>query len=248
VPSTAWAVFESCERAIVAGVPTNRPRDDKEYHFQRWVADRIHEVGLTAPEPGRNTYPDFQLDGVPEAYEVKGITEDGRERDFDCNSALPSGEHGGREVHYVFGRYEKGATETPQVRDLALVHGSLLNAGGGYQADNTSMRVLGSYGDVLLRDRKMYVAFTPYHLLTDLQGRRTLVLPADWEVPEGFVQVGAFERVEHDKVLVGYEADLIANELRPKFEDNPNAGRVHPFRAWRTAASGDTTPVSLVKP
>ncbi len=53
--------------------------------------------------------------------------------------------------------------------DIVIAHGSFLNAGGGYQADNKSMRVLGSYGDILLRDRKMYVSYTPYRLLTGLR-------------------------------------------------------------------------------
>lgn len=197
---------------------------------------------------GRNTYPDFPVAGVAESYEVKGITVGSRENDFDCNSALPSGQHAGSTVFYLFGRYERStAGEYPRVLDLVIAHGAFLNAGGGYQADNTSMRVLGSYGDVLLRDRKMYVAYTPYRLLTGMRRHCTLVLPQDWpdQPADGWIQVGAVERVEHDQVLVGYHADLAANTLTPAFEANPHGGSVHRFRIWRTADGYDGSEVTL---
>ncbi len=95
MPTTAWDVFATCERAVLAGVPTHRTADDKEFHFQRWVEQRIREAGYEVPTSGRNTYPDFPVTGFTESYEVKGITVGSRENDFDCNSALPSGLHGG---------------------------------------------------------------------------------------------------------------------------------------------------------
>lgn len=230
-----WKVFESCATAVQSEIPTHRPRDDKEFHFQRWVALRMGEVNISVPEGGRNTYPDFPVEGYGEAYEVKGITAGSREGDFDCNSALPSGEHNGMEVLYVFGRYEneRDGGDSPKVLDLVIVHGSLLNAGGDYIADNKSMRVLGSYGDVLLRDRKMYVAYTPYRLLTNILGFTTIVLPKDWpERPSSFQKVGDVKRREADEILVGYEADLRANSLSGRFEPNHSAGKIHEFEAW----------------
>ena len=171
MPTSVWAVFASCEVAILASQPTHRTVDDKEFHFQRWVNERIRRAGFEVPTTGRNTSPDFPVEGIDESYEVKGITV-GSRNDFDCNSALPSGNHRGKAILYVFGRYEGSAVgENPQVLDLVIAHGAFLNAGGGYQADNKSLRVLGSYGDVLLRDRKMYVAYTPYRLLTGLRER-----------------------------------------------------------------------------
>lgn len=247
VATTVWDVFRSCERAVLSGEPTHRTVDDKEFHFQRWVEQRIRGAGYEVPTAGRNTYPDFPVDGIDEAYEVKGITVASRENDFDCNSALPSGQHGGREVLYVFGRYEGGAAgEYPAVLDVVIAHGAFLNAGGGYQADNKSMRVLGSYGDILLRDRKMYVSYTPFRLLTGLREHCTLVLPEGWpERPADMVQVGAVERAEHEQILTAYHADLPANTLTPDFEANPNAGRVHRFEVWRTPDGDDGSVVAL---
>lgn len=248
MPTTAWDVFAGCERAVLAGVPTHRTADDKEFHFQRWVEQRIREAGHEVPMTGRNTYPDFPVTGVDESYEVKGITVGSRENDFDCNSALPSGEHGGSNIFYVFGRYEGSAAgENPNVLDIVIAHGSFLNAGGGYQADNKSLRVLGSYGDILLRDRKMYVSYTPYRLLTGLREHCTLVLPQGWpdRPAAGWVQVGAAERTEHNEVLVAYHADLPANTLTPTFEPNPNAGATHHFEIWRTVEGDDGSVVTM---
>lgn len=247
--TTAWSVLESCERAVHAGEPTHRTSDDKEFHFQRWVEQRIRAAGFDVPPTGRNTYPDFPVVDIAESYEVKGITVGSRESDFDCNSALPSGQHGGGTIFYVFGRYEEiGGQSSPRVQDIVIVHGSFLNAGGGYQADNKSMRVLGSYGDVLLRDRKMYVPYTPYRLLTGMRGHCTLVLPENWpDRPDGWVQVGTVERVEHDQVLVAYQADLPANTLTPTFEISPNGGKVHRFQIWRTPEGDDGSEVRWPK-
>lgn len=249
MPTTIWDVFTACEQAVHAREPTRRSTDDKEFHFQRWVEQRIRRAGFDVPTTGRNTYPDFPVAGAEESYEVKGITVGSRENDFDCNSALPSGKHSGSTVFYIFGRYEgSGAGQNPQVLDFVMAHGAFLNAGGGYQADNKSMRVLGSYGDVLLRDRKMYVAHTPYRLLTGLREHCTLVLPEGWHdrPTDRWVKVGTVERVEHHRILVGYHADLPANTLTPTFEPNPNGGTVHKFEIWRTVEGDDGSLVALV--
>ena len=247
--STSWHILDACHRAVQELIPTNRRRNDKEFHFQNWILDRIHEVGLSVHEPGRNTYPDFSLIDTDEAYEVKGITAGSRETSFDSNSALPAGTHRGKSVFYVFGRYQNELTggEAPLVLDVAIVHGSFLNAGPGFVADNQSMRVMGSYGHILLRDRKMYVPQSPYRLLTNLRGHCTLILPADMTPPKGssFATVGAFERRESEQILVGYRADLVRNSLEGEFAANPNGGRVHPFVAYRTHRERHTPPVEL---
>ncbi|MFJ6674494.1 hypothetical protein ACIQMJ_25620 [Actinosynnema sp. NPDC091369] len=246
--STAWSIFSACQRAVAEKIPTSRPANDKEFHFQNWVYDRITEAGYRSSSAGRNTYPDFSIDGTDEAYEVKGITVGSRERDFDSNSALPSGVHQGRQVFYVFGRYDndKVGGENPVVHDIVIVHGSFLNAGQGFVAANRSLRVLGSYGDILLRDRKMYAPYTPYKLLGGVRDECTLVLPSTEEMPAGFTAVGQFDRIETDQIPIGYKADLKADTLVGEFESNPSSGVVHSFVAYRTQASGSTTPVDLV--
>lgn len=247
--STAWKIFDASRKAIARGIPTSRIGKDKEFHFQNWVYDRIVEAGYSSPEGGRNTYPDFPIEGTDESYEVKGITVGSREGDFDSNSAMPSGRHDGREVLYVFGRYDSAQLggDTPRVHDLVIVHGSFLNAGGGFAADNKSLRVLGSYGDILLRDRKMYVPYTPYRLLSNLRGQCTLVLPAAEVAPgNGYAEVGRFSRFEADSVLVGYRADLKANSLVGEFEKNEDANREHKFVAYRSSLDAETPSVEPV--
>lgn len=246
--STVWAVFKACQEAVSAGIRTNRPPSDKEFHFQNWVYDRIVKAGHSSAAVGRNTYPDFSIDGHGEAYEVKGITVGSRERDFDSNSALPSGTHNGNRVFYVFGRYEDEKTggTAPRVLDIALVDGTFLNAGPGFVADNKSLRVLGSYGDILLRDRKMYAPYTPYKLLTGLRGHCTLVLPASESRPgSDFLEVGRFSRVEGERTLVAYRGDLEANTLTGEYESNPTGGQEHPFVAYRLEGSGPADTVEL---
>lgn len=247
--TTAWKIFDASREAIARGVRTSRIGTDKEFHFQNWVYDRIVEAGYSSPEGGRNSYPDFPIEETDESFEVKGITVGSREGDFDSNSAMPSGRHDGRDVLYVFGRYDNAQVgrENPRVHDMVIVHGSFLNAGGGFAADNKSMRVLGSYGDILLRDRKMYVPYTPYRLLSNLRGHCTLVLQETEAVPgTGYVEMGRFSRFEAASGLVGYRADLKANSLVGEFEDNPNANREHKFVVYRSSLDAETPRVELI--
>ena len=235
--STVWKIFHQCEVAVANQSRTYRLSNDKEFHFQNWVYERILDAGYTSSAVGRNTYPDFPIDNEEDAYEVKGITAGSREKDFDSNSALPSGEHAGKRIYYIFGRYEsvdQGA-ENPRVLDLVLVDGAFINAGSPFMASNKSLRVLGAFGDILLRDRKMYAPYTPYKWLTGLRGSATLIIRASEEPPSpDFSVVGKFVRVESNKILVGYRADLKANTLVGEFEDNPSGGQSHEFVAYRS--------------
>jgi hypothetical protein len=84
---------------------------------------------LNYDSPGRNTYPDFRLVRQTEGYELKGLAYPGRDASYDCNSQVPRGEHNGRSVYYVFGRYPKKPDgDTYPVLDLVICHGSFLNA------------------------------------------------------------------------------------------------------------------------
>ena len=242
-------VFLECERARAEGDLIQRvSASDKEYHFQNWVGDRIAACNLASDDPGRNTYPDFRLVNYPEGYEVKGLEFPGREADYDSNSQVPTGEHNGREVFYVFGRYpksERGVDEYPVV-DLTVCHGSFLNADSDYVHKNKSFRGFGSYGDILVRDRKMYVVPTPFALASGTSGLATLILPADYQVQSSnLIQVGELDRVEVDEVLVSYEFNMQTNDLVTHKEPNPNAGKVHSFRAYRSRGPGDSKPVVL---
>jgi len=237
----AAKLFEASVNAIKNGILIERESaNDKEFHFQNWFKSRLTDLNLHFDEPARNTYPDFRLVNSPEGYELKGLAYPGRDANYDSNSQIPCGEHRGRQVYYVFGRYPKkpDGNRYP-VLDLVLCHGSFLNADNEYVHKNKSFRGLGSYGDILVRDRKMYVAPTPFALAVGTAHQRTLILPEAEFPGNGFTQVGRLVRREVDELVVAYKFDLRKNVLSTTTARNPNAGREHVFHAYRL--TGDPT-------
>lgn len=85
----------------------------------------------------------------------------------------------------------------------------------------------------MIRDRKMYVAPTPFGLASGVAHAQTLILPEGFDVLEGFVNVGRLVRTEAETLIVGYAFDLRTNCLVPSTAPNPSAGRTHVFNAWR---------------
>jgi hypothetical protein len=226
---------------------------DKEFHFQNWFEKRLVATNTNYDQAGRNTYPDFSLVHSPEGFELKGLAWPGRERDYDCNSQVPTGMHNGRHVYYVFGRYPadltpyapvEGSRKYPVI-DLVMCHGDFLNTDHNYVHKNKSVKGFGSYGDIMIRDRKMYVAPTPFALTEGTTGLRTLILPADWPVDDRFMAVGDLQRTESLNLVVGYSFDLKTNVIVPQTVPNPAAGTQHNFKAYRLASEAPT-PVSMV--
>ena len=123
-----------------------------------------------------------------------------------------------------------------------MCHGNFLNANNTYIHKNKSFRGFGSYGDILVRDRKMYVAPTPFALAEGTAHRRTLIVPEGHAVDVDMVEVGTLTRREVDKVVVAYSFDLRTNELATTKVANPNAGREHVFKAYRV----ESDPVDAV--
>jgi hypothetical protein len=148
---------------------------------------------------------------------------------------------------YVFGRYPKtdDAGDEYPVIDLVLCHGDFLNADHEYIHKNKSVKGFGSYGDIMIRDRKMYVAPTPYAVADGLTGARTILVPSAWKAPKTLKPVGEVVRVESPELVVGYEFDLKTNEILAKKVPNPSAGIEHSFVAYRTKSDSDK-PVNLV--
>ncbi len=233
--STILEVFSRCVQAIRDSKLIGREsRQDKEFHFQNWVGDRLAETGYNYETGGRNSFPDFRIVQIAEGYEVKGLAYPGREVNYDCNSQIPSGSHNGRAIFYVFGRYPATPDgDTYPVLDMVIAHGDFLNADHDYVHKNRSVKGFGSYGDIMIRDRKMYVAPTPFGLVSGLAHLQTLILPDDFPVTEDFKQVGSLARRETTTLIIGYSFDLRRNALNPETVPNPSAGREHIFRAWR---------------
>lgn len=146
----------------------------------------------------------------------------------------------------MFGRYptdQEDEREYPVI-DLVICHGDFLNADHTYAHENKNVKGFGTYGDIMIRDRKMYVAPTPFALLDGSTAQRTLLLRDRQHVDKRLFSVGKIERVEADRLVVGYNFDLRRNVLRPEFAENPGAGQAHRFVAYR-AVGTEGPPVSL---
>ena len=240
--TSAFEIFSSCVDAITHGELIERvSRSDKEFHFQNWFEDRLVGIEILYDKSGRNSYPDFTLVEFTEGYEVKGLAWPGRESTYDANSQVPTGYHNGRDIFYVFGRYPRADEEGREypVIDLVLCHGDFLNADHDYIHKNRSVKGFGSYGDLLIRDRKMYVAPTPFAIAEGLTGTRTLLVPSSWAAPNSLKAVGKIVRVEAKQFVVGYEFDLKSNKILAKTIHNPSAGKEHSFIAYRTKSDSD---------
>ncbi|MEM4217728.1 MAG: hypothetical protein QXZ09_06865 [Candidatus Methanomethylicaceae archaeon] len=235
-------VFTKCVQAIQSNKLIRRvSRQDKEFHFQNWFRDRLEETGLFFDSGGRNTYPDFTLVHFAEGYEIKGLAYPGRDTTYDANSQVPSGFHNGRTIYYVFGRYPKDPDgDTYPVLDLVICHGDFLNADHEYTHKNRSVKGFGSYGDIMIRDRKMYVVPTPFHLIDGVAHYQTLVLPSDINPGDDFLKVGELLRTEAAELIVAYKFDLKTNTINAEKIANPTAGKQHLFYAWRLRGSPST--------
>ena len=246
--TTVFDFFRICTQAISKGNLIQRvSSQDKEFHFQHWVRDRINETSHLFEEGGRNSYPDFRIVHLAEGYEAKGLAYPGRWLNYDSNSQVPTGFHNGRTIYYVFGRYPKHPDgDSYPVLDLVICHGDFLNADHEYVHENKAVRGFGSYGDILIRDRKMYVAPTPYGLVDGAAHHQTLIVPSLVVVPDGFKEVGEIVRTEVDELVARYTFDLRNSELKTEKVPNPHAGRKHIFRALRLS-DGPSTPVVLRK-
>lgn len=241
--TTCFDVFAQCSDAVHNGeLIESVSAKDKEFHFQNWFERRLSALELNFEGSGRNTYPDFSLVKFTEGYEIKGLAWPGRERDYDSNSQVPTGEHNGRQIFYVFGRYPADLSPYPEggngrrqypVVDLVLCHGDFLNADHDYVHKNKSVKGFGTYGDIMIRDRKMYVAPTPFALTEGTTGMMTLIVPEGFGEDERFQVVGKLTRIEADSLVVGYTFDLRTNELRAERVPNPRAGTEHRFVAYR---------------
>ena len=126
-----------------------------------------------------------------------------------------------------------------------VCHGDFLNADHDYVHKNKSVKGFGTYGDIMIRDRKMYVAPTPFALTEGTTGLMTLIIPESFEGDERFQEVGRLTRTESASLVVGYSFDLRTNELQAERAPNPQSGNEHRFVAYRL--KGQTgKPVSMV--
>jgi hypothetical protein len=257
--STCFQVFEQCVFAVQEGeLIESVSEKDKEFHFQNWFQERLMRLAFHFEATGRNTYPDFSLVEFTEGYEIKGLAWPGRARDYDSNSQVPRGYHNGRQIFYVFGRYpadlstypvqESGRREYPVI-DLVICHGSFLNAEHNYVHKNKSVKGFGTFGDIMIRDRKMYVAPTPFALTEGTTGLMTLIVPEGIEPGARFKEVGRLVRIEAEEFVIGFTFDLRTNEIKAERLPNPNAGKQHTFHAYRlTEQTSKPVSIKMLRP
>jgi hypothetical protein len=128
---------------------------------------------------------------------------------------------------------------------LVVCHGDFLNADHNYVHENKNVKGFGTYGDIMIRDRKMYVAPTPFAITEGTTGLMTLIVPVSMETDPRFQEVGRLTRVEADSLVVAYTFDLRTNELKADRIPNPSAGSEHHFVAYRLVGQA-SKPVSML--
>lgn len=96
----------------------------------------------------------------------------------------------------------------------------------------------------MIRDRKMYVAPTPFALTDGTTGLQTLIVPYDTAIDPRFREVGSLVRTEAATLVIGYSFDLRTNVLTAETAPNPRAGAEHRFTACRLLSQPDK-PVSM---
>ena len=167
---------------------------------------------------------------------------------------MPTGYHNGRQIFYVFGRYPADLSSIPTrgggrrqypVVDLVICHGDFLNADHKYIHKNKSVKGFGTYGDIMIRDRKMYVAPTPFALTEGTTGLHDAHRAREFAPDPRFAVVGKLTRIESDTLVVGYTFDLRTNELKAEKIPNPRAGTEHRFTAYRLKSQAPK-PVSML--
>ena len=240
---TVATVFSTCVDAIRNNILINRvSQQDKEFHFQNWFQERLESLSLNYEIAGRNQFPDFRIVQSTEGYGIKGLGYPGRDSTYDSNSQVPTGLHNGRTIYYVFGRYPKSPDgDSYPVLDLVICHGDFLNVDHTYVHKNKSVKGFGSFGDILIRDRKMYVVPTPFKLIDGAAHNRTLILPAAVNPGANYILVGELCRQETEELVISYSFNLQSNEINAEKIPNPGAGRKHLFRAWRLNGDSQTT-------
>ena len=115
-----------------------------------------------------------------------------------------------------------------------------------YVHKNKSVKGFGTYGDLMIRDRKMYVVPTPFRIADGLAHQRTLILPGDHAPGDDLIDVGELVRREAGPLGCRlYLRSKRTNELGVERVPNPHAGREHRFHAWRIGQAG--TPVVMAE-
>ncbi len=252
----ARALFRSYAHARAARIPAvKRSADDKEYFVQDWVAARSAEAGCRVEARGRNSYPDFwmSLDGSTIGNEVKSLAHRATGRaartDVDFNSTPPRPVAEGQDCFLTFVLYRHVSLDNPLeaiVTTICLADMAVMNADADFVPLNLSVKGFGSYGDGIIRNRRMYRFRHPVTVLDeaglDIRDQPTLILPAgslreEDALADGLVSLGAIERPPASQLLVSYLVDVKTGEIQPTFtEEQQRPARR--FDVWKADPLG----------
>jgi len=198
--TNAVRIFLEMAEAAERNIPMiPRDADDKVDFPQDWFRDRLESAGLPYKQQGKNTYPDFwvgdalaeitEIAREPESYEVKSLAlVRGRacRKDIDFNSTIPSGQKGGSSAFVLFFLYTGSGADLRFVHTISLAHGDFFNCDQVIAAEhrNSSTNNFGSYGDGIIRHRKMYRFPHPIETDPTAFGRVRLTVPTAWGIQD----------------------------------------------------------------
>lgn len=221
-----------------------RSSSDKEFAAQDWAVANAARAGLDVTELGRHAPVDLHV-GAPAriGVQVKGLTlARGRVRDtLDYSSTFPSPHHDDIPTVLAYlqlhPRLRPGGTvrtHTVCVADMALVQGDDITT------QNRSVAGAGSYGDVNVRCRLMYIGAQPVALAArhgiDIDGIPSLILEqGDLTVgaafERGLRRAGTITRPGVSRRLVSMTVFLDGSDPQPVFE-RTIAGPARTFDVW----------------
>ena len=84
----------------------------------------------------------------------------------------------------------------------------------------------------------MYIAPTPYGLVSGADRQITLILPENYPLDPRLEVVGNLNRVAADRLVIGYSFNMTTNEITPEYTNNPSADNIHSFVAYRAKGVG----------
>lgn len=248
------AVFLALARAHSAAVSAGqRSGDDKEFAAEDWVVHAARAAGLEPVPQGRHAPVDFTVEtvvgpagddlpggggGGPTAsvpvqlaLQAKGLTSTAGSRvrsDLDYNGTLPQPRHDGTAVLLVYTELDRvdgiRRAQSVVVADMALVQQD------PHDARSSSVKGYGSFGDVAVRMRLMYVGAQPVALAAqqglDVAGCATLMLSHGALTEQAasehrLVRAGILRRTYSTRRLASVNFPLDGSDPQPVWEAAP---------------------------
>lgn len=228
-------LFSAVSAAHDEGVRAiKRSPEDKEYFIQDWVLKRLHTVGLDVRQSGRNSYPDFWFsdEDATVGNEVKSLAHQMNGKpartDLDFNSTSPKPVLNGVDCSLTFALYRAAASGSLEmnVTTVCVADAAFINDDATFEHVNASVKGFGSYGDALIRNRRMYRFDHPVTIASrqgvDLRDLATLIVPEGVQesVEATGIHVNRIAQVLRRPAaeqLVAYTIDVRTGELIPTY-------------------------------